>query len=300
VKRILILFAALAVSAAVPVARADEPFLKPNDVIALVGGEDMIVAGEYGYLEAQLLLSFPDFHLKVRSLAWEGDTVFEQPRMLNYPSIEAQLDEIGATVVIMQFGQMESMAGESGLSEFSAAYGKLIERIRGSKRRIVLVEPTPILARSEKYSSRIVNAYAAAVSDLSTRASNLTFVSLTKLGELTHRDGRHLNFLGQMELAREIGNSLGAPGMKTGTLDRAAHRSLISDISKKMSLWDRYRRPQNWAFLAGDRITQASSRDHIDPKKRWFPEEMKEFIPLIEAREREIWDLTAKLAAEKQ
>jgi hypothetical protein len=71
-------------------------------------------------------------------------------------------------------------------------------------------------------------------------------------------------------------------------------------IRAKNRLWDRYRRPQNWAFLAGDRTTQPSSRDHLDPTKRWFPEEMKEFTPLIEAKEREIWDLASKLAAESK
>ena len=35
-------------------ASAAEPFFKKNDVIALVGGEDMVVASEYGYLETLL------------------------------------------------------------------------------------------------------------------------------------------------------------------------------------------------------------------------------------------------------
>src|SRR5882724_4295132 len=56
-------------------ARAAEPFLKPNDVIALVGGEDMVVASEYGYLELLLTRALPDYKLKFRCLAWEGDTV---------------------------------------------------------------------------------------------------------------------------------------------------------------------------------------------------------------------------------
>src|SRR6476660_5311882 len=92
--------------------RADEPFLKKNDVIALVGGEDMVVASEYGYLELLLTRALPDYHLRFRNLAWEGDTVFEQRRDLNFPTWEEQLDKTGATVVIAQFGQMESLAGK--------------------------------------------------------------------------------------------------------------------------------------------------------------------------------------------
>ena len=123
---------------------AAEPFLKKGDVIALVGGEDMVAASEYGYLELLLTRALPDYRLKFRNLAWEGDTVFEQRRDLNFPPLEAQLDAIGATVVLCQFGQMESLAGKEKLPEFVAAYEKLIERMGGGgKRNIILIPPTP-------------------------------------------------------------------------------------------------------------------------------------------------------------
>jgi hypothetical protein len=60
-------------------------------------------------------------------------------------------------------------------------------------------------------------------------------------------------------------------------------------IREKSRLWFNYYRPQNWAFLAGDRINQPSSRDHLNQEKRWFPAEMEEYLPLISAKEREIW-----------
>jgi hypothetical protein len=41
----------------------------------------------------------------------------------------------------------------------------------------------------------------------------------------------------------------------------------------------------NWAFLGGDRIEQPSSRDHRDPKIRWFPIEMEQFVSLIREEE---------------
>jgi hypothetical protein len=100
----------------VPCASAAEPFLKKGDVIALVGGEDMVVAGELGYLEILLTRALPEHRLRFRCLAWEGDTVFEQRRDLNFPPLEAQLDQVGATVVLCQFGQMESLAAGSAAS----------------------------------------------------------------------------------------------------------------------------------------------------------------------------------------
>ena len=103
----------------------------------------MVVASEYGYLELLLVRALPDYHLRFRSLAWEGDTVFEQNRDLNFPTWEEALDKIGATVVICQFGQMESLAGKDKIPDFIAAYEKLLERLGGDgKRRIVLVPPT--------------------------------------------------------------------------------------------------------------------------------------------------------------
>ena len=67
-------------------------------------------------------------------------------------------------------------------------------------------------------------------------------------------------------------------------------------IVAKNRLWFDYWRVQNWAFLAGDRTNQPSSRDHLDPSKRWFPAEREEFLPLIEAKEKEIDALAQKLA----
>jgi hypothetical protein len=292
---------AIALYAAAPITLAAESFFRPDDVIALVGGEDMVVAGECGSLELLLQQSLPEFHLKVRNLAWEGDTVFEQPRMLNYPKLEQQLAEIGATVVMMQFGQMELTDKSVDLDSFVSAYVAMIRRLSETpKRRVIIVEPTPIATRGSggSYGIGKVDGSSEGIS----RAAKETGARIVLTTDLHSphwalRDDRHLDDSGHIGLVDLFGRSLGLPKgtewpTKPGALEKA--------IAKKNRLWDRYRRPQNWAFLAGDRTTQPSSRDHLDPSKRWFPEEMKEFIPLIEAQEREIWELAAKLAAEKK
>jgi hypothetical protein len=322
VKSVFILFALFAVFAVVPLGRTEEPFLRPNDVIALVGGEDIVAASEqYGFLELQLQHALPDYRLKIRSLAWEGDTVFEQPRMLNYPNLERQLDEIGATVVMIQFGQMESFAGKERLPAFVDAYEKLISRLRGEKglRRLVILLPPKFSqgsasdfdAKAEmrrveflKKSNADQEAYSLAIRGLADRQS-VRYIDITELPDedvLMQRDGVHLSMTGQAIAAEVICGELRHSEIRKESPGEgvAAAAKLLSIIGKKNRLWDRYRRPQNWAFLAGDRITQPSSHDHVDPTKRWFPEEMKEFVPLIEASEREIWNLAAKLAAEKK
>jgi len=297
-----------------------EPFFKKGDVIALVGGEDMVVASEYGYLEMFLVGALPDYQLRFRDLAREGDTVFEQPRDLNFPTWEEQFDKIGATVVICQFGKMEGLAGKEKLPEFIAAYEKLVERLQGGgKRRVVLLAPS----RLAKWNSTTgLNAepdpagYGKAIEDLAIGAK-ITWIPA--LGLASIHDGGHLTAADQFREAfqtsvklaafkpvalasrRPLGGDSDMGGIvqinSSGAItDSPSHQQLHSAIVAKNKLWFNYWRVQNWAFLAGDRTNQPSSRDWRDPSKRWFPAEHEEFLPLIEAKEKEIDALAAKLA----
>jgi hypothetical protein len=292
VKLLSSFFAALFVSALVYSSRADEPFLKPNDVIALVGGEDMVAAGESGTLEFLLHRALPDYHLKLRSLAWEGDTVFEQPRMLNYPKLEQQLDEIGATVVIMQFGQSECLAGKGNLASFIAAYSKLIDRLR--RPRLVLVSPT-MFEEAQSQSAQFVAKlkdnnkslieYNNGVEELA-KQRRVPFINVMipqgflillgtddftgkwtpPLEPLVSREGQHISDIGRSFVDGAIASGL---GLKPGPVDSTNpnDRRLLEVIRAKNRLWDRYRRPQNWAFLAGARTTQPSSRNAGFPRR---------------------------------
>ncbi len=317
--------------------RAEELFFKKGDVIAIVGGEDMVALSEYGYLELLLTRALPDFHLRFRNLAWEGDTVFEQRRDLNFPPWEEQLEKIGATVVLCQFGQMESLAGKEKLPEFIAAYEKLLERLGGGgKRRVVILSPTwfevpadsspihgqawhdPATIELWKGRRELWTDYTAKIQKLGP-APNIgiidwtsdpsedwwpyrwTLLEYSSREPLLTRDRVHLSDRGHGTAAGAIARMLlkkpevrfrpGADGRLHGADER-----LLALIIAKNRLWFDYWRVQNWAFLAGDRTNQPSSRDHLDPAKRWFPEERERFLPLIEAREKEIDALAAKLA----
>ena len=308
--------------------RAEEPFFKKGDVIAIVGGEDMVALSEYGYLELLLTRALPDYHLRFRNLAQEGDTVFEQRRDLNFPTWEEALEKIGATVVLCQFGQMESMGNGEGrkakgdgtskeeIAEFSSAYEKLLERFDGGgKRRILIV--TPFILRNLRGSYT----YGQAVTDLAARRNWRFLMLMSDLNEpeiveharwmeptLITQDGVHLSEvghrLGGVVMAGRLVPSLSKvdPVFSSSRRERSpaiialANAPLRQLIIAKNRLWFDYWRVQNWAFLAGDRTNQPSSRDHLDPAKRWFPEERARFLPLIEAKEREIDALAEKLA----
>jgi hypothetical protein len=114
-------------------------------------------------------------------------------------------------------------------------------------------------------------------------------------------DGFQLNPRGHgliaLAFAKELGilaTSLPKLGPNSAWQDSEIE-TLRQLIIAKNQLWFDYCRPQNWAFLGGDRVEQPSSRDHRDPKIRWFPAEMQKFEPLIAAKEKEIAALARKI-----
>ena len=243
-----------------PPASTSAPFFRPDDVVALVGGEDMVVMRDEPDLELLVLRQPGLSSVKFRNLAFEGDTVFEQFRDLNFPSWEEQLKSVGATVVVAQFGKMESFAGPDGVPAFAAAYEQLLDRLSGGTRRLVLLAANP--PKGAPPSS--VAPYNTAARELAARRA-WRFVETT---------GRRLD---------------AGPVAGLGLAPRPpAAPELVDLVRRKNMLWFHYWRPQNWAFLHGDRTEQQSSRDHRDPTKRWFPEEMKQWLPLVAAREQEI------------
>jgi len=303
----------LALIFAISVARGADPFLKKNDVIALLGGENMVALSENGFFELTLTRNFPDFDLRFRNLAFEGDTVFEQNRDLNFPSWEEQLDKLGATVVVAQFGQMECLEGAAALPKFVEAYEKLIDRwSAGGKRRIVLLSPVEFcqsaaLEKEEpvskapferlKKSNEVMDEYIDAIRELAEKKHAL-FINVSNLGAddvMVQRDGIHLTNSGYLLMGSEMAQGLGGHiDAQARRLDAAANR-LRQVIVGKNRLWFNYWRVQNWAFLAGDRTNQPSSRDWRDPSIRWFPAERELFMPLIETQEKQIWEQAAEL-----
>ncbi len=303
-----------------------EPLLKHDDVIAFVGGEDMVAMAEYSYLEAILTRAMPELHLRFRSLAWEGDTVFEQRRDLNYPTLEQQLASTGATVVFAQFGEMESLEGKQGLAPFLAAYEKMLKRLSGKGRRVVVLTPSSIElttnpphgdpASTADYSEPILDLAATkgmtAIDILKNPVDDFGVPDADVASELW-RDGIHFTEHGHAIAAVVIAAQLNvdswgllhlAPDADAPYQTIPTHIASLDRlrklIQKKNLLWFQYYRPQNWAFLAGDRTNQPSSRDYRDPSKRWFPGEMEQWLPLIEQKETEIAKLAAELGTESK
>ncbi len=280
--------------------RAAEPPFQSQDIIALIGGEDMVVLAESGLLEAQILQQPGLAAVKVRALAYEGDTVFEQHRQLNFPTWEEQLQKIGATVVVVQFGQMEVLRPGSSTNEFVQHYEALLMRLADKDRQLVILSPPPF----EKPSAPLPDltpqnaAIEAQLPRIHALADQLgaAFVDLYRTlpegGSFT-RDGIHLNGRGQQVVAREIVRQLGLKPVAS------ADPALLALLAEKNRLWFNYHRPQNWAFLHGDRTEQLFSRDYRDTSVRLLPRELEAYVPLIAAKEEEIIAHLRRINVEK-
>ena len=284
--------------------------LEKGDVVVFLGGENTVIESETSHLESLLTAAFAGRGVRYRNMGWEADTAFAQPREVNFPTIPQQLRRVEATVVFAQFGQMESLRGTAALPEFVAAYEKLLDELAKQTPRIILITPNPFertdnpLLPDLTAHNTALKLYAEAIRGLARRRGCLCvdlFGELSKVGakrpHLTD-NGFRVTPRGQAIVSQIIARKLGIGGTadRAGSSDLAGAWSSQSfekvrqTIMAKNRLWFSYWRPTNWAFLGGDRTEQPSSRDHRDPKIRWFPEEVKQFLPMIEAKEREIED----------
>ncbi len=282
--------------------------LKANDVIALTGGSNIERTRFNGFLQTHLVASKPELRIKVRNFGWEGDTVFEQWRdggnveQLDAKRQEAerriqaetgstswrqqrdwrqQLKEVGATVVIAQFGQMESLNGVEKLPQFIAAYEKLIAEFADEARRVVLVAPVAFEGKMAMHNESLAG-YTNAIRELAAKLG-VPFIEIDLLGAdrgpLTE-NGYQLSEAGHRFVADRIALGLG--------FSTVVNDSVRKEVVEFERLWFDYWRPMNWAFLSGDRTTQPYSQDWKDPSKRIFPQEMQDFLPLLSQAEENI------------
>jgi hypothetical protein len=290
-----------------PKAHAKTPFagkfeLVQDDVVVFAGGENMRVGQDLGHLETLLSIHAAGKRVHFRSMAWEGDTVYEQPRPLNFGPWTDQLRRTGATVLFVQFGQIESLEGKAGVERFTAAYESLLAQFAQSTKRMVLVSPTPfgkaglrqpdLAARNED-----LKLYIDAIRKLAAKNGFLFIDLSTKVmaEEGFTRDGLHLTTAGQWRAAQETARQLEVAGFSDldnpnalGVFPRESYEKLRSGIRVKNALWNDSWRPANWAFLSGDRMEQPSSRDHLDRRIRWFPVEVQQLPALVRRGEEKI------------
>ncbi|MDB6071790.1 MAG: putative rane-bound dehydrogenase protein [Verrucomicrobiales bacterium] len=247
-----------------PTAFVDGKFLtNPGEVIVLTGQTNLVRQQKSGDLEARLGLALAAQAPRFRSMAWEGDTVYEQWRDLNFGDWNDQLNAVGAGMVIAQFGQVESFDGPARLAEFTAAYHRLLDQFAVRTPRLVLLSPMPFEKPVASHAPDLtvrnsdVAAYAEAVRRIAAQRGALYVDLFTPLSQrpagsarLTD-NGQHLNAEGLRVVAELAASQLGLTWSGADILT-----DLKAGIVEKNRLWADCWRPANWSFVYGDRVTQ--------------------------------------------
>jgi len=229
--------------------------LKDGDVVAFLGGTDLVRAQKDGALEAAITHRFKDLNIKFRDLAWEGDTVFfqstvrERWRREAFGSLNEQLKRVGATVVIAQFGKMESLNGGVALKEFLDSYDELINELQSEGRRVVILAPSSF--EWDFANDQFLDKYTEGIESLA-KKKKISFV--------------------KGDFAEELGED--------------PPTNLILSVREKHRLWYDYWRPANWKCLFGDDSKRVFSNAAEGLPS--FKEEWQLFPKLIESAESNI------------
>ena len=292
---------------------ADGFAIDSDQMITVVGSTNALASSLDGYFEALLSAAWPQHKVNMRNIAWQADTVYLQQRPRNFyaaiPPNYGELDgriRIKANIVIFWMGQTESLDGVDHLEEFATAYSQHLDQIAKYTQRLVLVTPVPFsnpldLELDIDRRNKSLAVYARAIREIG-RERGLpvvdlftAFLSKEQRKEYSH-NGMHLSPDGQWFAAQAFASQLGFSERVThikkhpsrAALLPQAAEELCQAIKQKNDLWFRYWRPTNWAFLYGNRQTQPSSRDHKNPSRRWFPEELKEALTHLNEAEQRI------------
>lgn len=270
--------------------------LESGETVVFLGGANMVRSRLDGTLEAALSVKFAEQQPRFRNMAWEGDTVYEQWRDIDFGSWTDQLAGVNATTLIIDFGQMESLEGRSRLGDFVAAYETLLEEMQQTTERVVLLTPRPfekpVSAHMPDHSVKNadVKAYADAVRELAERRGFICVDLFTPLlGSRTRltTNGVHLKAASQSHVAALIAKALGIPAA-------GDDESLSTAICEKNRLWYDNWRPMNWSFAFGDRTQQPFGQPFNDhpPLKT----ELAAFKPLIQNVDRQIHVIARAIA----
>ena len=271
---------------------------RTNDIVALLGGGSAETRAHGAHWETLLTAAHPGHHLRLLNFAHAGDTVFSQLRDVNYPGPLQQVAQAKATVCILDFGQGEAYAGIERLDAFGERLEQWVLESQAIGTRVFLVTPIPVIREG----SPPVEAYARRIREIAHRR-NLPVIDVFEAARSQKApavDGRTLTESAMARVAalalRPWMHGLVSPQTDdAGRFTDASWEALRQAHLERNALWKGYTRPTNWAFLAGDRTEQPSSRDHRDLKIRWFPAEMEQFVPLLHAADRKTDALAQRL-----
>lgn len=260
---------------------AQEPLLKPNDRVAILGGTLIERMQSSGAVEAELQTRRPDWKLTVRNLGWSGDDVhglarkvFDNPEA-GFARLLRDVQTADPTVVLVAYGFAESSDGAAAVDRFEPGLNRLLDELSKQQRRIILLSPfampgvqSPGYDQSMSRCQQIVGAVA--------QSRNLPVITtnwVPQTADLTE-DRLHPSELGFEHLAEPLADRLVG-----GTASAKKNPLLKTKIVAKNQLFFHRYRPQNETYLFLFRKHEQGNN----------ASEIPEFDPLIQAADEQIW-----------
>ena len=267
-----------------PLASAVEFSLGKKEVVAFVGGTNVGRSQEDGSLEAMLTRAFAKKEPVFRDMSWDADTVYRQGSVIErwrkngFGDRVEQLERQKITLIIAQFGQLESMQGEEKLEDFAKAYDRLIDDYLKQAKQVVVVaplafeKPTSSLLPDLTVHNPSLALYVDKIREMAGERK-LVFVDLFTGGSRGWTEnGMHLRADAH---ARAAALWMERAGLEVPSLKKI--KALREAIREKNRLWFDYWRPANWKLLYGDDSRRQFTRGNVP-----FSEEWKRLLPLIE------------------
>jgi len=268
-----------------PAAAADARFeFKDGDRVVLLGGAFIERLQTHGYLETAIIAGLPEKNLTFRNLGWSGDTVWGDSRGVFGDRAEGFKRLIGdvniakPTLLVICYGENEAYAGEAGLADFRIGLNALLDALKPTTARVLLVGPRKHeklqrpLPDPAQYNADL-RKYTAVIAAVAQERGH-AFIDLYDLPGKTE-NGLHLTEAGEQEFVEAVLPKLGVPTVSYSTSELAALRTAIGE---KNELFFHRHRPQNETYLFLFRKHEQGNN----------AVEIPQFDPLIEKQEQAI------------
>ncbi|MDG2168325.1 MAG: SGNH/GDSL hydrolase family protein [Opitutales bacterium] len=203
--------------------------LEDGDRVVFIGNTFVERAIDYGHIETALTTQWPNKNITFRNLGWSGDDARGRSRRFfgpvedGFKHLETHVDGLAPTVIFVSYGAMESYEGREGLADFEANMNTLLDMLKSTNARIVLLSTIPQENMGPPLPDPAENnanlkLYAASIESLAAKR-DCWFIDLFSYMEAALKqsnspltdNGVHLNQEGYQAAAQGILNGLRSP-----------------------------------------------------------------------------------------
>jgi lysophospholipase L1-like esterase len=255
--------------------------LRDGDRVAFLGGTIFDRDRLYGEIETALASHFRGREILFRNLGWDGDTVFGHARAggrrgsvfgdatEGFTKLEAHVERIDPTVVLIGYGSTEAHNGEQAVAEFETGLSHLLDALAAPHRRFILLTPVRVLSEGvpqrvmASHQADLLNVQLKEYRDVIVRVGaqrTIKVIDVFNSSELLESkdrvNGLHLSQDGYKALARYLvqAECQQIEGSKTLTVSQRTELQKL--IQRKNELFYNWWRPRNDAFVFGERKSE--------------------------------------------